>query len=283
MTRRRLYGRSHPTWTGKSQESTVGAEFSGMTKRRLTVGMRPDLKVQWWIFVDWKRVLTMRTRVTRSFCGPQLKMRRLFLFRPILNCKIEKLFRVAFLIWVGRGKTQGNFVFINKSDKGKKAIKEPSKVPGAEHISPLSQSKVAKTHGRHTKKKAMEHILQLHLSKRGIKPYKRKTKFGRADHGNEGKAQEMGRAHLGELVRDSQIQNRNNLLREHVNRSVPSIPTSSLPHIWKFLSQLGIIENLSEEEMIQKIEELESRNAKFFADFLQKNDGRCERKGDGFL
>ncbi|GAB4844007.1 hypothetical protein Ancab_013971 [Ancistrocladus abbreviatus] len=44
----------------------------------------------------------------------------------------------------------------------------PSKVPGAEHISPFSQPKAAKTHGRHTKRKAMEDILQLHLSKRGI-------------------------------------------------------------------------------------------------------------------
>ncbi|GAB4852091.1 hypothetical protein Ancab_016281, partial [Ancistrocladus abbreviatus] len=42
----------------------------------------------------------------------------------------------------------------------------PSKFPGADHISPLSQSKAAKIHSRRTKKKAMEDILQLHLSKR---------------------------------------------------------------------------------------------------------------------
>ncbi|GAB4858346.1 hypothetical protein Ancab_009820 [Ancistrocladus abbreviatus] len=44
----------------------------------------------------------------------------------------------------------------------------------------------------------MEDILQLRLSKRGIRPYRRKTKFGRAEHGNEENAQEMGRAPSGE-------------------------------------------------------------------------------------
>ncbi|GAB4842746.1 hypothetical protein Ancab_012721 [Ancistrocladus abbreviatus] len=86
-----------------------------------------------------------------------------------------------------------------------------------------------------------------------------------------------------EMVRDSQIQNKNRILQDHLHRLEPDAPITSSTRIWDFLLQLGIMENMSEEQMIWRIEEIESSDAKLFADYMHNDDGRCDRECDGFL
>ncbi|GAB4850420.1 hypothetical protein Ancab_029724, partial [Ancistrocladus abbreviatus] len=134
------------------------------------------------------------------------------------------------------------FLFGPKDKVGEQLLVEPTpnKPPGAAPTSIYSQPKVAKLQGRRTRKKMMKEILQLHLSKKGTRSYKKKKKYVRVKHGKDGSGHEIGRISSGESVRGSQIQNRNRILRDNLHKLELGAPITSSTHIWEFLSQLGI-------------------------------------------
>ncbi|GAB4830670.1 hypothetical protein Ancab_039271 [Ancistrocladus abbreviatus] len=121
------------------------------------------------------------------------------------------------------------------------------------------------------KKKNLEDILNLRLSKKTI-AYAMKN-GGHITH----KGKKSGRSSDGKMIsyseesiNDSQIINRNRILRANDNPADIMGPNLSSRQIWDFLTKIGIDGTMDQESVILRIDKMEKKDATLFTEELQK-------------
>ncbi|GAB4854298.1 hypothetical protein Ancab_022884 [Ancistrocladus abbreviatus] len=133
----------------------------------------------------------------------------------------------------------------------------------------MSQPKIASRQGRCVKKKQMNDILQLRLSKRVIGKGKKSKKIEKSRIEKEVIGEVTGQLSFGDSLQDSNIINYNQIiLAENENPDCRKV-APSLREICAFLTQLGIMEERYEKEIIQCIAEMEKHDATLFSGELQ--------------
>ncbi|GAB4843509.1 hypothetical protein Ancab_013471 [Ancistrocladus abbreviatus] len=131
----------------------------------------------------------------------------------------------------------------------------------------------AKQVGRRPRKKHIEEILQLRLSKRIPGKVKRRHFLKGQKHCDRLSPPGSTPSLTSNSITDDQIVNRNNIIRsggENLTREEARI---SPQHIWDFVSQVGVGSAGDEATIIQRIAEMEHRDA---TEFCQQRDCTTE-------
>ncbi|GAB4853976.1 hypothetical protein Ancab_039244, partial [Ancistrocladus abbreviatus] len=129
----------------------------------------------------------------------------------------------------------------------------------------ISQHKVASKLGKNAKKKQMEEILQLRLSKRVIGKGKKSRKNEKSKIDREDTGEINGPLSFGDSLHDSNIMNRNQIiLTGNENPEHGKFGLSPI-EICVFLSQLGMVEERNVEETVQQIAKIEKQDAMLFS------------------
>ncbi|GAB4825965.1 hypothetical protein Ancab_008833 [Ancistrocladus abbreviatus] len=93
----------------------------------------------------------------------------------------------------------------------------------------------------------------------------------------------VGQPSSRDFIKDSQIKNRNKIIIATSDAPDHSKPNLSPRAIWDFLLQLGVMEDMDEEEMIRCIEEMEAVDAAMYDGNRQKDNNDIEEVGNGLL
>ncbi|GAB4846357.1 hypothetical protein Ancab_025363 [Ancistrocladus abbreviatus] len=145
----------------------------------------------------------------------------------------------------------------------------------------LTQLKTNRCKGKRTKKRLMEDILQMRLSKRVISKGQIRRKFGRHRNEMEANRGPLGQPSSSESIQDSQIINSNKIIMAKANSPECSELNPSPKEICEFLLQLGIVDERNEEDTIRCIEEIKKRDVAMYTTKLQKRGVNNEEVGNG--
>ncbi|GAB4829367.1 hypothetical protein Ancab_019038 [Ancistrocladus abbreviatus] len=139
---------------------------------------------------------------------------------------------------------------------GPSSIKKPS--AGHPHIKLVSRPT------KHAQKKLLEDILQLRLSKRVIRKGKKNRKVELTNSIGDDTGVNLGTSASGDSLHDSHIMNRNQVLmagNEHLGNGSPRLSPSAICAV---LSQLGVVKDSNVKETVQRIADMEMRDALLF-------------------
>ncbi|GAB4849338.1 hypothetical protein Ancab_004140, partial [Ancistrocladus abbreviatus] len=137
--------------------------------------------------------------------------------------------------------------------------------------------------GSSHRKRYVKDILQLHLSKRAIEKGSKSKKFRGSRIERDDNGITARQPSSGESIKDSQIKNRNTIILATLNVLDHNKPNLSPKAIWDFISQLGAMEEMDEEETIHCIEEMEERDAALYNGNRQKAGNGIDEVGKGHL